>query len=100
MLKLKLQYFGHLMRRADSFEKILTSQKSALSSRVATRVSWSPLSGLKASTPYPRVSPKGMQDGDKMGCPLPSPRQLQPPCRGEGTQDAATGECGIRGQYF
>ena len=22
MLKLKLQYFGHLMRRADSFEKI------------------------------------------------------------------------------
>ena len=23
MLKLKLQYFGHLLRRADSFEKIL-----------------------------------------------------------------------------
>ena len=23
MVKLKLQYFGHLMRRADSFEKIL-----------------------------------------------------------------------------
>ena len=23
MLKLKLQYFGHLMRRADSFKKIL-----------------------------------------------------------------------------
>ena len=23
MLKLKLQYFGHLMRRADSFETIL-----------------------------------------------------------------------------
>ena len=23
MLKLKLKYFGHLMRRADSFEKIL-----------------------------------------------------------------------------
>ena len=23
MLKLKLQYFGHLMKRADSFEKIL-----------------------------------------------------------------------------
>ena len=23
MLKLKLQYFGHLMRRADSVEKIL-----------------------------------------------------------------------------
>ena len=24
MLKLKLQYFGHLMRRADSLEKTLT----------------------------------------------------------------------------
>ena len=24
MLKLKLQYFGHLMRRADSFEKTMT----------------------------------------------------------------------------
>ena len=27
MLKLKLQYFGHLMRRADSFEKILMLRK-------------------------------------------------------------------------
>ena len=27
MLKLKLQYFGHLMRRADSFEKTLTLAK-------------------------------------------------------------------------
>ena len=27
MLKLKLQYFGHLMRRADSFEKILMLKK-------------------------------------------------------------------------
>ena len=28
MLKLKLQYFGHLMRRADSFEEILMLGKS------------------------------------------------------------------------
>ena len=28
MLKLKLQYFGHLMRRADSFEKTLLLGKS------------------------------------------------------------------------
>ena len=28
MLKLKLQYFGHLMRRADSFEKTLTLGKT------------------------------------------------------------------------
>ena len=27
MLKLKLQYFGHMMRRADSFEKTLTLGK-------------------------------------------------------------------------
>ena len=29
MLKLKLQYFGHLMRRTDSFEKTLTLGKIA-----------------------------------------------------------------------
>ena len=28
MLKLKLQYFGHLMRRADSFEKTLILAKT------------------------------------------------------------------------
>ena len=27
MLKLKLQYFGHLMQRADSFEKTLVLRK-------------------------------------------------------------------------
>jgi len=27
MLKLKLQYFGHLMRRADSFEKTLSLER-------------------------------------------------------------------------
>ena len=29
MLKLKLQYFGHLMRKADSLEKILMLGKTA-----------------------------------------------------------------------
>ena len=29
MLKLKLQYFGHLMQRTDSFEKILMLEKRA-----------------------------------------------------------------------
>ena len=33
MLKLKLQYFGHLMQRADSFEKILTLGKIEVRSR-------------------------------------------------------------------
>ena len=30
MLKLKLQYFGHLMRRADSFEKTGSTERRAL----------------------------------------------------------------------
>ena len=33
MLKLKLQYFGHLRRRVDSLEKTLMQEKKALSSR-------------------------------------------------------------------
>ena len=33
MLKLKLQYFGHLMRRADSFEKTLMLRKTEGKSR-------------------------------------------------------------------
>ena len=33
MLKQKLQYFGHLMRRADSFEKILLLEKIGVGKR-------------------------------------------------------------------
>ena len=33
MLKLKLQYFGHLMQRADSFEKTLMLRKSEFGRR-------------------------------------------------------------------
>ena len=41
MLKLKLQYFGHLMRRADSFEKILMLQKiEGRRRRGLQRVKW------------------------------------------------------------
>ena len=35
MLKLKLQYFGHLMQRADSFEKILMLGKMEAQRRKA-----------------------------------------------------------------
>ena len=38
MLKLKLQYFGHLMRRADSFEKILMLGK--IEGRQRQRMRW------------------------------------------------------------
>ena len=41
MLKLKLQYFGHLMRRADSFEKTLMLGKiEDMSRRVQLRMRW------------------------------------------------------------
>ena len=41
MLKLKLQYFGHLMRRADSFEKILMLGKIGGGRRGQQRMRWS-----------------------------------------------------------
>ena len=41
MLKLKLQYFGHLMRRADSFEKTLMLGKiDGRRRRVQQRMRW------------------------------------------------------------
>ena len=45
MLKLKLQYFGHLMRRADSFEKILMLGKIEGRRRGQQRMRW--LDGIK-----------------------------------------------------
>ena len=43
MLKLKLQYFGHLMRRADSFEKTLMLAKfegRRIEDRERQRIRW------------------------------------------------------------
>ena len=40
MLKLKLQYFGHLMRRADSFEKNLMLGKIEGGRRGQQRMRW------------------------------------------------------------
>ena len=40
MLKLKLQYFGHLMRRADSLEKTLMLGKTEGRRRMGQRVRW------------------------------------------------------------
>ena len=40
MLKLKSQYFGHLMRRADSFEKTLMLGMIEGRSRVRQRMRW------------------------------------------------------------
>ena len=40
MLKLKLQYFGHVMRRTDSFEKTLTLGKIEGRRRGRQRMRW------------------------------------------------------------
>ena len=40
MLKLKLQYFGHLMQRTDSLEKTLMLGKSEGRRRGQQRMSW------------------------------------------------------------
>ena len=49
MLKLKLQYFGHLMRRADSFEKTLMLGKiEGWRRRGRQRMRW--LNGITDST--------------------------------------------------
>ena len=40
MLKLKLQYFGHLMQRADSFEKTLMLGKIEGGRRGHQRMRW------------------------------------------------------------
>ena len=49
MLKLKLQYFGHLMRRADSFEKTLMLRKiEGRRRRGRQRMRW--LDGISDST--------------------------------------------------
>ena len=47
MLKLKLQYFGHLMRRADSFEKTLMLGKAEGGRRRRQRMRW--LDGITTS---------------------------------------------------
>ena len=46
-LKLKLQYFGHLMRRVDSFEKTLMLGKIEGRGRVQQRMRW--LDGITSS---------------------------------------------------
>ena len=48
MLKLKLQYFGYLMRRADSFEKTLMPGKIEGRGRGQQRMRW--LDGITDST--------------------------------------------------
>ena len=48
MLKLKLQYFGHVMQRTDSFEKTLMLGKTEGKRRGQQRMRW--LDGITDST--------------------------------------------------
>ena len=56
MLKLKLQYFGHLIRRADSLEKILMLGKIESERRGGQRMRW--LNGITDSMKMSLVKSK------------------------------------------
>ena len=60
MLKLKLQYFGHLMQRADSLEKTLMLGKIESSRRGQQRKRW--LDGITNSMDMSEQTP-GVGDG-------------------------------------
>ena len=62
MLKLKFQYFGNLMRRADSFEKILMQGKiEGRRRRERQRMRW--LNGITDSMDMSLRKPLGVGDG-------------------------------------
>ena len=68
MLKLKLQYFGHLMRRADSFEKTLMLVKiESRRRRGRQRMRW--LVGITDSMDMGLGGLMGVADGQRgLGC--------------------------------
>ena len=67
MLKLKLQYFGHLMRRTDSFEKILMMEKiEGRKRRGRQRMRW--LDGISDSVDMSETPGVGDGQGGLVCC--------------------------------
>ena len=74
MLKLKLQYFGHLMRRADSLEKILMLGKVEGRRRWGQqRIRW--LDGITNSVDTSQQAPGAVDGQGSLMCCSPGGRK-------------------------
>ena len=69
MLKLKLQYFGHLMQRADSLEKALMLGKIEGKRRGQQRTRW--LDGITDSGYEPEKTPGNSEGQGSLVCCRP-----------------------------
>ena len=69
MLKLKLQYFGHLMKRNDSFEKTLMLGRIEGRRRGRQRMSW--LDGITDSMDMSEQAPGVVEEQGSLVCCSP-----------------------------
>ena len=76
MLKIKLQYFGHLIQRADSLEKTLMLGKTEGRRRRRQRMRWL---AVQLLSHVRSLQPHGLQH-TRLPCPSPSPRVCSNSC--------------------
>ena len=81
MLKMKLQYFGHLMWRADSLEKTLMLGKTKIATNHWTTIDRRVLDSTKKDTPHPREKEEPQQGRQQPAMELGA---LNPPVLPEG----------------